>query len=60
MKATLNNATIKIWFSNLATCRNIPNVVEIEHNGNLMKVTDNKNNVILINFSNVNMVEEVK
>jgi hypothetical protein len=58
MKATFDNANIKIWFSNNGTSRNISKVTEIEHVGNLMKV-ETEGKTMLINFDNVNLVEEV-
>jgi hypothetical protein len=58
MKATFDNSTLKIWFANNGTSRNIHKVTEVEHVGNLMKITT-EGKAVLINFDNVNLVEEV-
>lgn len=60
MKAAFDNSTIKIWFSNQSVSRNINNVIEIDHVVNLMKITDNKGQVCLLNFDNINLIEEIK
>lgn len=60
MKAAFDNSTIKIWFANQSVSRNVTGVIEIDHVGNLMKITDNKGQVCLLNFDNINLVEEIK
>jgi hypothetical protein len=59
MKAQFDNATLKVWFANNGTNRNFQNVVEVEHTGNLMRIELADGKTILINFNNVNMVEEI-
>ena len=59
MKANFDKANLKVWFSNNGTSRNLQKVVEIEHVGNLMTVTLDDGKTVLVNFDNVNMIEEV-
>lgn len=59
MKAGFEKATIKIWFANQATSRKIENVIEIEHVSDIMTVKTADDNILLINFNNVNLVEEL-
>lgn len=59
MKAEFDRATIKIWFQNTSTSRNILNVIEIEHTTNLMCIKTAADKRFLINFENVNLIEEV-
>ena len=59
MKAKFDNANLKIWFANQATSRNVQNVVEIEHNGDLMCITTRDGKTLLVNFSHVNLIEEL-
>jgi hypothetical protein len=59
MIAKFDNATVKVWFQNVSTSRNIRNVVEIEHEGNMMIIKTTEENIHLINFSNVNLIEQV-
>jgi hypothetical protein len=59
MKATFENATLKIWFQGLSTSRNIDNVVSIEKVEDAMVITDKDDNAVFINFRNVNLIEEI-
>ncbi len=59
MKTQIDNATLKIWFHS-GISRNITNVVEINHEGSLMSITQANRNVILINFDKVTMIEPVR
>lgn len=59
MKAQFENASIKIWFANQSTSRNINNVIEIEYVSNIMAVKTNDGKTTMINFDNVNLVEEL-
>lgn len=59
MIAQFDKVNLKIWFSNNGTSRNLQKVVEIDHVGNLMKVELEDGKTVLINFDNVNMIEEV-
>ena len=58
MKTTLNGKPIKVYFQGTGTTKNIINVKEIELVGNIMTVTTVDSKVKLINFNNVNLVEE--
>ena len=60
MTATFDNATIKIWFISLSTSRNIYNVTEIIQDGNMAIVKTSNGDQHLINFTNINLIEEVK
>ena len=59
MKANFDKATIKIWFNSQSTSRNFYNVTEIVQEGNsaLIKTKDSQH---LINFNNVNLIEELR
>lgn len=59
MKAQFDNASLKIWFSNSGTSRNLHNVVEIEHVGNVMTIKQSDGKTTLVNFDNVNSIEEM-
>lgn len=59
MITILDNATLKIWFANTSTSRNLSNVTEIEHYVNKMRIKTNGRDVIL-NFNNVNLIEELE
>jgi hypothetical protein len=60
MITTFDNATLKVWFKTLGTCRVFNNVIELEHRDNLMiiKRSEEKSHTVLINFSNITMIEE--
>ena len=58
MKAIFDNVTLKIWFSNQATSRNIHNVIEIEHDKDI-GVIRTTNRTFFFNMANVNLIEEV-
>jgi hypothetical protein len=59
MKTAIDEKTIKIWFQGISTSRNINHVIEIEHVGNMMKLTTIANEIIMINFNNVNLIEQL-
>lgn len=59
MRAEFDEITIKIWFSNMSISRNIADVVEIKIDNNLIMIKDVKGKTFLINFNNVNSIEEV-
>jgi hypothetical protein len=59
MKASFNNATLKIWFHS-STSRNISNVTEITHEGNLMLIKTKDDRTYLLNFSNITLIEELE
>jgi len=58
MKTELNHSNLKIWFYNHVS-RNIEDVVQIDHKDNLMVITTGNGLTKLINFANVNLIEEV-
>lgn len=60
MKAQFDKATIKIWFASLSTSRNFKNVVEIVQEGNAGLIKISNGDQHLINWANVNIVEEIK
>lgn len=55
----LDHSSLKIWFYNHVS-RNVEDVVQIEHKDNLMVITTGNGLTKLINFSNVNLIEEVE
>jgi len=59
MVAHFDNANLKFWFIN-GNCRNIPNVVEIERQGDSMLVLTSDDCTYIVNFSNVTLIEEVE
>ena len=61
MITTFDNATLKVWFTTLGTCRIFTNVIELEHKDNLMiiKRSEEKGHTVLINFSNITIIEEM-
>lgn len=58
MKVDLDHSNLKIWFYNQVS-RNISDVISIEHKDNLMCITTADGKTKLINFTNVNLIEEV-
>lgn len=59
MKAEFDNATIKVWFNSQSTSRNFYNVKEIMQEGNSALIRTSGGDQHLINFANVNMIEEI-
>lgn len=59
MKAEFDNATIKIWFNSQGTSRNFYNVKSILQEGNSALISTSDGDQHLINFNNVNLVEEI-
>lgn len=51
---------LKVWFSQGMTSRNIPDVVSIEISGNMMKITTGNKSEMILNFDNVNLIEEIE
>lgn len=60
MKAVFEGATIKVWFSTLSTSRNFHNVAEIVQEGNAVLIKTGNGDQHLLNFENVNMIEELE
>lgn len=59
MEAKFDNATIKVWFNSQGTSRNFYNVRTILQKGNSALISTNSGDQHIINFNNVNMIEEV-
>ena len=59
MQAKFNKATIKVWFNSQGTSRNFYNVISILQKGNSALISTSEGDQHIINFSNVNMIEEV-
>lgn len=60
MKAVFEGATIKVWFNTLSTSRNFYNVAEIVQEGNAVLIRTGNGDQHLLNFENVNMIEELE
>ena len=60
MKAVFEGATIKVWFNTLSTSRNFYNVAEIVQEGNAALIKTGNGDQHLLNFENVNMIEEIE
>jgi hypothetical protein len=58
MKTNLDSESFKIWF-HTGTSRNIHNVVEINHNENLMCIKTADGSEYLVNFSRVTLIEQI-
>ncbi len=58
MKATFHNAIVRVWFSNQGISRRITGVTEIIREGNLALIKTSRGDKHLLNFNNVNMIEE--
>ena len=59
MRAEFDNATIKIWFTGQSVSRNIKNVTEIRHDGNLAIIKTAEGKHFLISMLNMNLIEEL-
>jgi len=59
MKAIFSNSTIKVWFKTLSTSRNFYNTTEIIQEGNAVLIKISNGDQHLLNFENVNMIEEI-
>lgn len=59
MKAVFEGATLKVWFKTLSTSRNFHNVAEIVQEGNALLIKTGNGDQHLLNFENVNMIEEI-
>lgn len=59
MKAEFDNATIKIWFNSQSTSRNFHNVTEIIQSDGMALIRTSEGNQHLLNFNNINLIEEV-
>lgn len=60
MKATFDNATIKVWFQGLGTSRNFRNVTEIIASENSYLIKTREGNQYILSMTNVNLIEEVE
>lgn len=60
MKAEFDNATIKVWFNSQGTSRNFYNVRYILQEGNSALIKTANGDQHLVNFNNINMIEEVE
>lgn len=60
MKAKFEGATIKVWFNTLSTSRNFYNVAEIVQEKNAVLIRTGNGDQHLLNFENVNMIEELE
>jgi hypothetical protein len=60
MKAKFEGATIKVWFNTLSTSRNFYDVAEIVQEGNAVLIRTGNGDQHLLNFENVNMIEELE
>ena len=60
MKAVFEGATIKVWFNTLSTSRNFYNVAEIVPEKNAVLIRTGNGDQHLLNFENVNMIEELE
>lgn len=60
MKAVFEGATIKVWFNTLSTSRNFYNVAEIVQEKNAVLIRTGNGDQHLLNFENVNMIEELE
>lgn len=60
MKAVFEGATIKVWFKAISTSRNFHNVAEIVQEGNAVLIKTGNGDQHLLNFENVNMIEEIE
>ncbi len=60
MKALFDGATIKVWFKTISTSRNFYNVAEIVQEGNAVLIKIGNGDQHLLNFENVNMIEEIE
>ena len=60
MKAVFEGAIIKVWFNTLSTSRNFYNVAEIVQEGNAVLIRTGNGDQHLLNFENVNMIEEIE
>lgn len=59
MKAKFEGAIIKVWFSTLSTSRNFYNVAEIVQEGNAVLIRTGSGDQHLLNFENINVIEEI-
>lgn len=59
MKAEFDKVTIKVWFNSQSTSRNFYNVSEIYQEGNSALIRTTEGDQHLINFNNVNLIEEI-
>lgn len=59
MKAAFEGATIKVWFNTISTSRNFYNVAEIVQEGNAVLIKTGNGDQHLLNFDNINIIEEI-
>lgn len=59
MKASFDNATIKVWFNSQHTSRNFKNVVEIIHKDNSVLITTKEGHYHILNMANINILEQI-
>jgi len=60
MKAVFEGASIKVWFNTLSTSRNFRDVAEIIQEGNAVLIRTGNGDQHLLNFENVNIIEEIE
>lgn len=54
-----DHAIFKVWFGGASTSRNFDHVMEIARAGDAMTITTSSGNKYLLNWSNINMIEEI-
>lgn len=60
MKSKFDRSTLKVMFKQGGVSRNITDVVEVKLQDGLMSIRAYDGKEVLINFNNVNMVEEIE
>jgi len=59
MTAEFDKSTIKVWFNSQSTSRNFFNVMKIVHEGNSVLLTTSEGKHHILNFANINMLEQL-
>ncbi len=54
-----DHALIKVWFGGAHTSRNFPGVMSMGKKGNVLTITNSSGTVYVLNWDNINMIEEI-
>jgi len=54
-----DHVLLKIWFTGSHTSRNFPLVMSVERDGNILTIKNSSGTTYLLNWNNINMIEEI-
>ena len=58
-KQKFDRVLLKVWFGGVPTSRNFQKVMSMERSGNILTVINDSGPTYLLNWDNINMIEEI-